>query len=575
MVEKLLILDAGSQFAKLIDRKVRELNVNCDILPLDCELDLVKKYKGIIISGGPESVYAKDSIKCSVNLFSLGIPILGICYGMQLMNYLLGGKVEKKLIREDGQCDIDVDNSVIFNGLSSKEKVLMSHGDSVSKLAYGFKLIANSNSIIAGIEKDNLFGLQFHPEVDLTENGKEMIKNFLFEICKFKGNYTIFNREEKAIKEIKNKVGKNKVLVLVSGGVDSLVLSALINKSLKSNQIKVIHIDTGFMRMNESLNVKKMLEKAEIKIKVIDASKEFYSNLKDVVDPEEKRRIIGNTFVSIVNKIVSLEKYFLAQGTLRPDLIESASLIVSKKADVIKTHHNDSSFVRELREKGRVIEPLKDYHKDEVRNLGKELGLPFSLVQRRPFPGPGLAIRIICAKNSQISLDYFKEKNILPIKSVGVQGDGRSYKYVAYLSGKRKWDEMEKLALKIPKKNHLVNRIVYVFGKIERISITPTLLTKEIVDQLRVADLIVQKNLIGFSQVPVILLPISFGKGSRSIVIRPFITNDFMTGKPAIPGRDVSIKLINKIVKELMKLEWCSAVLYDLTPKPPATTEWE
>lgn len=320
--------------------------------------------------------------------------------------------------------------------------VLLTHGDSIEKIADNFRPIAQSGSFCAGIynEKLRLYGVQFHPEVDLTQNGRVMLKKFLFDICGLTGNFTMQGRELDCIKYIKETVGNNKVLVLVSGGVDSTVCSALLHKALKQEQIIAIHIDNGFMRKNETTKVQRSLQKIGLNLKVINAARAFYSGTTIVPidkhdnntrtkitkmlwmtsDPEEKRRIIGDVFVKVTDEIISdlnlkAEEVFLAQGTLRPDLIESASNLASNKADIIKTHHNDSELIRKLRIEGRVVEPLKDFHKDEVRTLGKDLGLPPEIVMRHPYPGPGLAIRVLCAEEPYIERDFSETQVLIKI----------------------------------------------------------------------------------------------------------------------------------------------------------------
>ncbi len=619
MSQKLAILDAGAQYAKVIDRRVRELNVESEILPLNTSAAKLKKYQAVIISGGPESVYGQQAPKYNFHLFEIGKPILGICYGMQLMAYTHQGVVEKKDTREDGQFVVNLDlDSPLFSGLNQTESVLLTHGDTVEKPGDGFRIIARSGDLIAGIENQEkkLYGVQFHPEVDLTIHGRQVLRNFLFDIAGFYGMYTMEDREQKAINEIQNTVGDKKVLVLVSGGVDSAVCAALVTKAIGSENVIALHIDNGLMRLNESQKVAAALENLGLNLKVVDASDTFYhattkidgrvsKKLNQTTHPEEKRKIIGDTFMRVAQQAISdlelqAEDVYLAQGTLRPDLIESASSKVSGNASVIKSHHNDTQLVRELREQGRVIEPLCDYHKDEVRELGKSLGLPEEIVWRQPFPGPGLGIRLICAEKPYITDDFesinqqlkgtFSDQNtsatLLPIQTVGVQGDGRTYSYLVALSGEQDWKILFEKAKQIPKTIHLVNRIVYVFG--EKIdgpitSITPTKLTPDVISQLQQADDIVNQVLLKYdlmktlSQVPVILFPVSFGEdGRRSIGIRTFITNDFMTGVPAVPGKDIPQAAVEKMVKQILKnVSGVSRVVYDLTSKPPGTTEWE
>ena len=647
MTPKVAILDAGSQFAKVIDRRVRELNIESEIFPLETTKEQIgKEIEAIIISGWPESVLDKSSPQIDKSILDIWIPILWICYGFQLLNKLTGWKIEKTSIREDGAENIKITkkDSLLFEWLKKEEQVLMSHGDSVKEIGKWFQITSRSSSnIISSIEdtKRKLYAVQFHPEVDITTNGTQMIENFLTKIAGIEANYTLEDRETQAINYIRSAVWKKKVLSLVSWWVDSTVLTALLYKALKKEQVISVHIDNWFMRTKESQKVKEALGKIWVDLEVIDAKETFHNattlvngkktkKLCKTTNPEEKRKIIWDTFMRIKEQYckenwLNNEDILLAQWTLRPDLIESGSGTVSSKADTIKTHHNDTQLVRELRDQWKVIEPLKDLHKDEVRKLWLSLWLPDNLIWRQPFPGPGLAIRILCTKKPFMD-ESFKQTNItlkhltnfkkspkdfqksiqknfpndfiklihrsgkvhatlLPIKTVGTQWDARTYNYAVWLSWKTEGVDFNLFPKIIPKILHNINRVVYIHGT--KISwniqkITPTLLSDEVVEKLQKADTIVNEilyknNLIKkLSQVPVILIPLPFWKeGNHSIVIRPFITNDFMTWVPAIPGKQIPKKIVDEIVQKILQIEWISRVIYDLTPKPPGTTEWE
>lgn len=579
------ILDAGSQYSKLIENTVSACGVSARLLPLNTtEQQIVAAgYKGIIITGGPSSVVDAD-VNFDWSIFDLRVPVLGVCYGFQMLAWRFGGQVTNTVDRSDGQTEIRVDpTSQLFAGLAQKQTVLLTHGDSVVSAPQGFKVNASGKAIY-GIERQHLYGIQFHPEVNLTTHGKKMYQNFVYSICGCVPSTPAVNKCEQAIAEIREAAQNRPVLCLVSGGVDSTVCAVLLGKALPAEQVLAVHIDTGFMRRDESALVKKALAAIGIQLQVINAARDFARAIGDETDPEKIRQIIGNTFIKILREYLDIEKYVLLQGTLRPDLIESASQQASDNASVIKTHHNDTALVRELRAAGKVIEPLREYHKNDVREIGKKLGIPDNLLYRQPFPGPGLAIRVVCDEYRKDfamvnkKLDKYRDRynlHLLPIRSVGVQGDHRSYKYVCGVTASRpEWGSLLALAKEIPQRIPEIGRVVYIFGKVEDVTYTTTKLYPAQVDLLRQADHMVAPLVAAnkFSQMPIILIPVSFEKpGQRSIVIRTIITDNFMTGVVANPCAVIGL---DSVVQQLAQLPGVSRVCYDLTCKPPGTTEW-
>ena len=591
-MEKLAILDCGGQYTKVIDRKIRELGVKSDIFPINIKTEKLQEYQAIILSGGPNNISDKQRLSFDEKIFDLGKPVLGICYGMQLMSDHFGGIVDSNIVKEYGQNEIWIDNtSLIFDGMSEKQNVLMSHGDTVKNVPNGFKIIGKSGEAIAAIgnEEKKMYGLQFHPEVDLTEEGIKILENFIRKVAKYKDFYALDDRIETSIKEIRKKVGDNKVVVLVSGGVDSAVTAALLIKALNPDNVYAIHIDSGFMRKNESDIICENLKKLGLKNLIRENAKEMFFNtivevegkkigpLVDTIDPEEKRQIIGEIFIKIANNVIERlglnpESTFIAQGTLRPDLIESGNPEISGFAHKIKTHHNDVAIVREARKKGLIVETNSDWHKDEVRKVARMLGLEESIASRQPFPGPGLAIRLLCHdKNEEViitkeEIDKINEivnqkgekAQIIPIKSVGVQGDARSYKNLGILYGngiELDWNKVTTVAKQITDSINTINRIGYILNvkdvnkKIECFNMK---INDECVELLRELDKIVTSNLekSRVNQTFAVLLPIGITK-KYSVAIRTFVTNDFMTGKPGGIGLEVDKTMLEKTIKEI------------------------
>ncbi len=629
--DKVAILDCGAQYTKVIDRRVRELNVDTEIFPVNVEIARLKDkgFSGIILSGGPESVYEPGSPRCASELFELGVPVLGICYGMQLMTHHFGGVVEGKTIKEYGETHISVKtDSLLFSGLEATQQVLMSHGDSVAKLPEGFRQIATSiqrdgNQIVAGIEhaEKKMVGVQFHPEVNLTEHGEVMLRNFLYQVCGLSGNYVLSDRLEETLEAIRQQVGENNVIVLVSGGVDSTVTAALLLKALGPEKVYAIHIDSGLMRHEESAKVAEALKALGLKhLEVLHAEAQFLSQpvqvdgylvgpLSQVTDPETKRRIIGDVFYQLTQQTIEklnldMDHTYIAQGTLRPDLIESGNRGISATAHKIKTHHNDVPVIQEQREKGMIVEPNKDLHKDEVRQIGRMLGLPEELVIRQPFPGPGLGIRVLCTEKPFMT-DTFARTNvdleelakqqgfsgtILPVQTVGVQGDHRSYSYLAALAKhdilSTPWDALRELTQDIPNRLHEVNRVTLVLNRDhlpETVhEITPTHLTPDTLAKLRrldhmVSEAFIQTGLYGaISQLLTVLVPVDIsGAGGHSVAIRAVVTHDYMTARPAAIGKEIPVEFLKTLAQRLSNQPGVDLVLYDITSKPPATVEWE
>ncbi|HKM00226.1 MAG TPA: glutamine-hydrolyzing GMP synthase [Mobilitalea sp.] len=493
--EKVIILDFGGQYNQLIARRVRECNVYCEVLPYYTSLEQIKEIapKGIIFTGGPSSVYSQDAPSYDPAIFSLGIPILGICYGGQLMTYLLGGKVSKAPLREYGKTEIKVDNSSkLFHEVSTNAICWMSHTDYIEEPAAGFKIVAVSESCpIAAIEDStrNLYGVQFHPEVVHTPEGTKMLHNFLYKICLCSGDWQIAAFAEETISQLREKIGDKKVLCALSGGVDSSVAAVMISKAV-GKQLTCIFVDHGLLRKNEGDEVEAVFaNQYNLNFIRVNAQERFYNKLAGVTEPEQKRKIIGEEFIRVfeeeAKKIGTVD--YLVQGTIYPDVIESGL----GKSAVIKSHHNVGGLPDYVDFK-EIIEPLRNLFKDEVRKVGLELGIPENLVFRQPFPGPGLAIRIIgdITPEKVITLqdaDYIYREEIAKaglarsigqyfavltnLRSVGVMGDERTYDYTVALRAVTTTDFMTAEFAELPWEllGRVSNRIVNEVKNVNRI----------------------------------------------------------------------------------------------------------
>jgi len=499
-IDTILVVDFGGQYCHLIARRIRELNVYSEIVPPSIttedirEINLRLNVKGLILSGGPSSVYERDSPKIDRQILSSKIPVLGLCYGHQLIAYMLGGEVKREARQEYGVAYVTIDKPIgILKGLNRTEKVWMSHGDTVQRLPEEFEVLAHTeNCPVAAFRhrESPIYGLQWHPEVVHTEHGMEILKNFVFEICGCQANWKPSSLIDEKIKEIKERVGEGRAIIALSGGIDSSTSAVMAAKAL-GEKLTAVFVDHGFMREGEPEFVKETFERLGVKVIVVDARERFFRKMKGVIDPEEKRKIIGREFIRVFEEIAKrVGAEHLIQGTIYPDRIESG---FRKHSDKIKSHHNVAGLPTKIEFKS-ILEPLRDLYKDEVRRLAKTLGLPDVIVHRQPFPGPGLAVRVIGEvtpekvellrkadrivseeiEKSGLENDLWQYFAVLTdTKSTGVKGDARAYGYVVAVRAVKSreamtasfaylpYEVLERISTRITNELPSVTRVVY------------------------------------------------------------------------------------------------------------------
>ncbi len=603
MQDFIAVLDFGSQYAHLIAKRIRHLGAYTKIFSPSAKENLLQDAKGIVLSGGPASVYSTDIPKFNSNILNLDLPILGLCYGHQLISKEFGGVIANTGKGEFGKAILQQTSDFpLWQNVSFPNQVWMSHQDSVTKCPPDFEVtgVTESGTVAAmRHRKRRIYTLQFHPEVNDTEQGQKMLDNFI-NTCEIFSKWSMETFINETTERLQQEVGERKVLMFISGGVDSSVAFALLYRVLGRDQMLGLYIDNGFMRKDESAEIiERYRQLGYTNIQSRDYSTFFLDAVANQVDPQIKRQKIGATFIKMRDKFLnelnlSAQEWMLGQGTLYPDIIESGG---TEHAEVIKSHHNRVQEVIDLVDSGNVVEPLKDLYKDEVRQVGRLLGLPDSIVWRHPFPGPGLAINVLSARidESFSNLEQtayevsncLKESNcdfsILPVRSVGVQGDKRTYTSpAALINTPRDWDWLEKEATRLTNEVRNINRVVLQLDSNNKDLNTPYIIrgafcSKERLDLLREADFMATQMLKEnglmekIFQLLVILLPISKNGKEDSLVLRPVVSEDVMTAQFA----RINWNLLDPLVGSILGLSGIESVFYDITHKPPATFGWE
>ncbi|HLH44254.1 MAG TPA: glutamine-hydrolyzing GMP synthase [Bryobacteraceae bacterium] len=585
MQPQITVLDAGGQYCHLIARKIRDLGVYAEVAPSETPAAALAGRKGLIISGGPSSVYDPGSPTIDPRLLHSGGAVLGICYGQQLIAHLLGGKVQKGDRGEYGFAQLDVLRpSSLFRGVEGPQQVWMSHRDLVAQPPPGFQAVARTAACeIAAMESPALrvHAVQFHPEVAHTPCGRQILENFVFGICGCQRDWNPVGQIQDLEEQIRSAARGRGIFFFVSGGVDSTVAYALCLRAIGSAQVHGAYVDTGLMREGETDLVRaNFAELGAERFHVEDASPRFLAGLAGALEPERKRHVIGEEFVRVQEEILEREQFLsgrwiLGQGTIYPDTIESGG---TTKAELIKTHHNRVPGIQKLIGEGRIVEPLASFYKDEVRAIGRELGLPAAVLERHPFPGPGLAIRCLCSGESGEPCTV-PDGWILPVRSVGVQGDSRTYRATLAIG---EFPGTAEEAARLVNSSEGINRVVVAIERFQKVRIpemrsTPSRLSPPRLARLRRADAVVRKlsHESGFDreiwQFPVVLIPFGTPDRPDSVVLRPIHSVDGMTASAVRMPKD----LLEEMTRQLMRVEGVAAVFYDVTNKPPATIEWE
>ena len=594
----IVVLDFGGQYAHLIANRIRRLRVHAEIRSPETAVADLQDADGLILSGGPASVYDPQAPAYNPSILAMDKPMLGLCYGHQLLCHRLGGQVERGATHEFGAAYLHIYKAEgVLAGLDVRERVWMSHRDHVAALPPGFAVLgATEGCPVAamGDPERKIYGLQFHPEVTHTVRGMEILDNFAA-LCGAERDWTMERYTEQAIERIQEHAKGRNVFLFVSGGVDSSVAFLLLNRALGAERVLGLHIDNGFMRAGETALVERLMKGAGLhNLEVVDASADFLAATEGIADPEEKRRRIGEEFIRVRDRALAAraldpDEWLLGQGTLYTDTIESGG---TENAAVIKTHHNRVGVIDQLLAEGKVVEPLDQLYKDEARTLGETLGLPHHLVWRHPFPGPGLAVRVLCsegpsaeiapetvAEAQKVAATFGLALDVLPLRSVGVQGDARTYAHPAVVSGQSEWKTLEALSTELTNRFPSINRVIYLLGPTPRPqqSLKAGYLTRDRLDLLRKADAISMEALERHglmrevTQMPTVLLPLSSDGLQESVVLRPIATSDFMTARFC----PLPLAFLDDVCERLLALAGIEAVFYDITHKPPGTVEWE